>query len=335
MCNPPFDQTAMIKERRRIQKASCAINSSTQLGKKNSLIQAEALACLAGVDKRAEALRCRADALGQRADEYLGKADAFGQQAKADLKHHVNEDEEEENVDGVEVPSNKRKRDQEEQIELELDPDDNDDDFEQVEEMTLPLVISRIDNGKIVHEIEILLKPLVLDHPRFKQKLLICLPCGHIFGASCIKRWLQIDICSKKCPQCNFVCSFESARPLYATSFRIPVADIGAEDQKTPTRRFLLNKLGMIEFLKLEIARRNLALKKWYDAKKRLAEDGSLCEADALGTLANEYLRRAKAYEGRAKALRQRAKAYNQQVDAMDPRVDYFADRCDNIAKLG
>nr|GEZ91693.1 zinc finger, RING/FYVE/PHD-type [Tanacetum cinerariifolium] len=129
---------------------------------------------------------------------------------------------------------------------------------------------------------------------------------------------------------------------------------------KRPTRRFLLNKLGMIEFLKLEIARRNFALKKWYDAKKRLAEvlgrknkamkrrtylldkmrgleqqGGSLCQADALGTLANEYLRRAKAYEGRAKALRQRAKAYNQRVDAMDPRVDYFADRCDNIAKLG
>ena len=66
------------------------------------------------------------------------------------------DEEEEETVDGVEVPSNKRKRDEEEQqVELELDLDDNDDDFEQVEEMTLPLVISRIDNGKTVHEIEV------------------------------------------------------------------------------------------------------------------------------------------------------------------------------------
>ncbi|GJS32092.1 zinc finger, RING/FYVE/PHD-type containing protein [Tanacetum coccineum] len=120
-----------------------------------------------------------------------------------------------------------------------------------------------------------------------------CLPCGHIFGASCIKKWLQID---------------------------------------TLTRHFLLNKLGLIAFHKLETARRNFSLKKWYDAKKRLAgvlgrkneamkcqtdllermkaleqQGGSLCRADALGTLVDEYLRRAKACEGRAKALRQRA----------------------------
>ncbi|GJX55291.1 hypothetical protein Tco_0285188 [Tanacetum coccineum] len=76
----------------------------------------------------------------------------------------------------------------------------------------------------------------------------------------------------------------------------------------------------------------NFSLKKWYDAKKQLAgvlgqkneamkcqtdllermkaleqQGGSLCRADALGTLVDEYLRWAKAYEGRAKALRQRA----------------------------
>ena len=65
------------------------------------------------------------------------------------------DEQEEETVDGVEVPSNKRKRDEEEQVELELDLNDNDDDFEQVEEMTLPLVVSRIDNGKTVHEMEV------------------------------------------------------------------------------------------------------------------------------------------------------------------------------------
>ena len=116
----------------------------------------------------------------------------------------------------------------------------------------------------------------------------------------------------------------------------------------------------MIAFRKLETARRNFALKKWYDAKKRFAgvlgrkneamkrrtelldrmkalehQGGSLCPADALGTLADEYLRRAKVCEGRAKALRQRAKAYNQRFNAWQPRLLYFHDCCDSILKLG
>ncbi|XP_057431351.1 uncharacterized protein LOC130724192 [Lotus japonicus] len=49
-----------------------------------------------------------------------------------------------------------------------------------------------------------------------------CLPCGHIYGMSCIKRWLQRNHGSGKCPQCNETCSLVDVRRLYAS---VVVAD--------------------------------------------------------------------------------------------------------------
>ncbi|KAL8216935.1 hypothetical protein R6Q57_023772 [Mikania cordata] len=50
-----------------------------------------------------------------------------------------------------------------------------------------------------------------------------CLPCGHIYGLSCIKKWLQQSQSSGKCPQCNNLCTFKDVRVLYAS--RLCVAD--------------------------------------------------------------------------------------------------------------
>ncbi|KVH90417.1 E3 ubiquitin ligase BIG BROTHER-related [Cynara cardunculus var. scolymus] len=50
-----------------------------------------------------------------------------------------------------------------------------------------------------------------------------CLPCGHIYGSSCIKKWLQQRRSSGKCPQCNNLCTLKDVRVLYAT--RLCVAD--------------------------------------------------------------------------------------------------------------
>ncbi|KAK1429469.1 hypothetical protein QVD17_11678 [Tagetes erecta] len=50
-----------------------------------------------------------------------------------------------------------------------------------------------------------------------------CLPCGHIYGLSCIKKWLQQSRSSGKCPQCNKICNFKDVRVLYAS--RLCVAD--------------------------------------------------------------------------------------------------------------
>ncbi|TKY62117.1 E3 ubiquitin-protein ligase RFWD3 [Spatholobus suberectus] len=55
-----------------------------------------------------------------------------------------------------------------------------------------------------------------------------CLPCGHIYGMSCIKRWLQQRKNSGKCPQCNRKCSLKDARKLYASR----VVAVDEESQK-------------------------------------------------------------------------------------------------------
>ncbi|KAL6987345.1 RING-type E3 ubiquitin transferase [Sarracenia purpurea var. burkii] len=44
-----------------------------------------------------------------------------------------------------------------------------------------------------------------------------CLPCGHLYGASCIKRWLQQHKNSEKCPQCNRKCRLKDVRVIYAS----------------------------------------------------------------------------------------------------------------------
>ncbi|GKA24302.1 zinc finger, RING/FYVE/PHD-type containing protein [Tanacetum coccineum] len=198
-----------------------------------------------------------------------------------------------------------------------------------------------------------------------------CLPCGHIFGAPCIQKWLQTNLLGM-CPQCNILCTLKDVRPLYATPLCIPAADKGVADQKIYTRRFPFTKQGIVTFKKFEIGRRNFALKKRSDAKKRLAGvvgrkndlmkrrtdlldkmasvlnrakaleqwGGSLCRvdalrlrADALGRWADEYLRRAKACEEKAKALSQRARAYNQRVKAFEVRLHYFSRRYDDLRK--
>ncbi|XP_065857790.1 uncharacterized protein [Euphorbia lathyris] len=56
-----------------------------------------------------------------------------------------------------------------------------------------------------------------------------CLPCGHLYGLSCISKWLKQKRSSAKCPQCNRKCSLKDVRKLFAP--RIVVVD--NESQKT------------------------------------------------------------------------------------------------------
>ncbi|KDP29173.1 hypothetical protein JCGZ_16562 [Jatropha curcas] len=56
-----------------------------------------------------------------------------------------------------------------------------------------------------------------------------CLPCGHLFGLSCISKWLKQERSSAKCPQCNRKSTLKDIRKLFAP--RIAVVD--EESQKT------------------------------------------------------------------------------------------------------
>ncbi|KAG8651106.1 E3 ubiquitin-protein ligase RFWD3 isoform X3 [Manihot esculenta] len=53
-----------------------------------------------------------------------------------------------------------------------------------------------------------------------------CLPCGHVYGLSCISRWLQHRFTSTKCPQCNAYCTLKDVRKLYASPVVINDKDL-------------------------------------------------------------------------------------------------------------
>ncbi|RVX11898.1 hypothetical protein CK203_009350 [Vitis vinifera] len=51
-----------------------------------------------------------------------------------------------------------------------------------------------------------------------RRLILRCLPCGHIYGISCIKKWFQqCGRSSGKCPQCKRKCTLRNVRTLYAS----------------------------------------------------------------------------------------------------------------------
>ncbi|KAF8042667.1 hypothetical protein BT93_A1108 [Corymbia citriodora subsp. variegata] len=68
-----------------------------------------------------------------------------------------------------------------------------------------------------------------------------CLPCGHIYGMSCIKRWLKQRGNSGKCPQCNSKCKLKDVRKLFASR----LVTVDGESQKKI--RFLEAKCASLE----------------------------------------------------------------------------------------
>ncbi|KAL2345091.1 hypothetical protein Fmac_006376 [Flemingia macrophylla] len=74
------------------------------------------------------------------------------------------------------------------------------------------------DNAWNRTEIDGLVCPICMDVWTNKgEHHICCLPCGHIYGLSCIKRWLQRRENSANCPQCNSKCSMKDVRKLYAS----------------------------------------------------------------------------------------------------------------------
>ncbi|PWA77396.1 zinc finger, RING/FYVE/PHD-type [Artemisia annua] len=178
-----------------------------------------------------------------------------------------------------------------------------------------------------------------------------CLPCGHVYGMSCIKRWFQTTSCGT-CPQCNQQYEFEDVSPIYATRICNLAADQKcpqcnqqyefedvspiyatricnlAADQKAPIRRFSFSRLGYIAFNKYEFSRRNYAWDKRRDALKRHADvvrrhsDAMKRRSELLDRMAS-VLKRAKALEDRDDAFR-RANSLRLRADALGRRADEY-----------
>ncbi|KAI3908349.1 hypothetical protein MKX01_027371 [Papaver californicum] len=73
-----------------------------------------------------------------------------------------------------------------------------------------------------------------------------CLPCGHVYGLACIKKWIQQ--CRRgpsKCPQCGRKCTVKNIIKLYVS--RLVVTD-GAQEQKLHSLK------AANDFLKMQMA---------------------------------------------------------------------------------
>ncbi|PWA94875.1 zinc finger, RING/FYVE/PHD-type [Artemisia annua] len=119
-----------------------------------------------------------------------------------------------------------------------------------------------------------------------------CLPCGHIFGMSCIKEWME-GRSSYRCPECFIYFSLKSVRLLSATRLCIPAdqkADVLARQKDAMKRR-------------TELLNRRANAQQQAEALRCLADAEKL--AEALQCRADEYLRKADAFGQQAKASRQ------------------------------
>ncbi|GJR53333.1 zinc finger, RING/FYVE/PHD-type containing protein [Tanacetum coccineum] len=159
----------------------------------------------------------------------------------------------------------------------------------------------------------------------------VCLPCGHLYGLSCIKKWLQTSS-GGKCPLCNTLCAYRDAIPLHARSCASPHQKISS------TRHFPFTKQGLVEFKEHERLR-------FVDAKKMYAEDCDRlidvlehqCEVHnrwvALGTQLKDLSKRDEELEQdyalRRQALRQRYDALRRRFDALGRRADVLEQRID------
>ncbi|OVA06945.1 zinc finger protein [Macleaya cordata] len=78
-----------------------------------------------------------------------------------------------------------------------------------------------------------------------------CLPCGHLYGLSCIKRWIQQSKRkNSKCPQCGRKCALKDIIRLYVS--RLAIAD--GEQQKK-----FLSLQTENEFLKMKVRQLKIA----------------------------------------------------------------------------
>ncbi|PWA37520.1 zinc finger, RING/FYVE/PHD-type [Artemisia annua] len=150
----------------------------------------------------------------------------------------------------------------------------------------------------------ICLKPWTLD----KMHQMSCLPCGHMFGMSCLKDWMG-GRSSDKCPQCYKNFSLESVRLLYATRLCIPAAAF----QKASIRRFSFSKLGFTAFKQYERELRTIALNNRFGVLKQ--------RADVLGRQNDAMKRRTELLTRMANAEKQ-ADVLERQNDAMKRQTE-------------
>ncbi|GKC17037.1 zinc finger, RING/FYVE/PHD-type containing protein [Tanacetum coccineum] len=176
-----------------------------------------------------------------------------------------------------------------------------------------------------------------------------CLPCGHMYGFSCIKKWLLQSSSSGKCPQCNTFCTIQDAILLYPTHLCVI-----AHEKASSATLFPFTEQGFLEFKNYEYSRMldaqllraahithmNILVIKHNDLAVHSNElarewDNLLTRAEELEErveslgLADALRRRASLLEPRVEALRRRTDALERLVSALRWCMDAFVQRSD------
>ncbi|KAL9267016.1 E3 ubiquitin-protein ligase RFWD3-like protein [Drosera capensis] len=109
-----------------------------------------------------------------------------------------------------------------------------------------------------------------------------CLPCGHLYGMPCIKKWLRKQKSSGKCPQCNKKCTLKDVRRIYGS--RVVVID----EQLNKRIRFLETKCDAFEKKEADLKNKKAEWHKkeaeWHrkEAEWRTREAGLCQQLDQL-----------------------------------------------------
>ncbi|GKE36348.1 zinc finger, RING/FYVE/PHD-type containing protein, partial [Tanacetum coccineum] len=252
----------------------------------------------------------------------------------------IEENEEEEEI--VELESEDEEEEEEEE----------DDDFKELEELIPPKVTSWTGaDGKTIHGIMVF-----NDGPKICCQMdvcpicyhawtshgkhrICCLPCGHMYGLSCIKKWLLQSSSSEKCPQCNKLCSYKDVILLYASRLCA-----SPQHKQSSTRYFPFTKHGFNEFKHNEKCRWLDAHKLYPYAKKRLLH---VCQQLQIAdnqhtelmsqwndvTLLEELKQRAEESGqpvdelGQPDALQRQAEALKRQADELEQHGDALEER--------
>lgn len=106
---------------------------------------------------------------------------------------------------------------------------------------------------------------------------LCCLKCGHLFGKSCISRWLSFEK-KKCCPQCNKKASVNDIRELYAT--KLTALDSA---EKVRLEKELDEVKEQKKKVEVELTRTNLTLDSYKEEIDKLKLRISNLEGDSRG----------------------------------------------------
>ncbi|GJT80861.1 zinc finger, RING/FYVE/PHD-type containing protein [Tanacetum coccineum] len=261
---------------------------------------------------------------------------------ESEEEEDIMESEEEEDIMESEEEEDIMESEEEEDImeskEKESKEEEDEEEAEQLEEMRPPVVtswmgpdgitvhgiiykndgITRLKNRCQLDDCLICYKPST-THGKHQ---ICCLPCGHMYGFSCIKKWLLLSSSSGKCPQCNTLCSFQDAILLYPTHLCVT-----AHEKASSATLFPFTEQGFLEFKNYEYSR-------MLDAQLLRAADithMNILRAESLG-LADALQRRASLLEPRVE-LRRRTDALERLVSALRRRMDALVQRSDAFEK--